>query len=893
MTETTKPARPAELAKTYDPQAVERGLYDWWDEKGYFAPNDRDLTDGIKPFVTIMPPPNVTGVLHVGHALFVALEDIMTRWHRMKGEPTLWLPGADHAGIAGQWVVEKQLAEEGLTRHELGRDKFLERVWQFMDEYRPRIREQMKLLGASTDWSRFAFTMDEGPARAVRHVFKHLYDKGLIYRGERMITWCPRCRTAISDLEVKHREEQSNLWYLAYPVEGSHERLIVATTRPETMLGDTGVAVHPEDERYAHLVGKHVHLPIVDRLITIVADTHVEKEFGTGAVKVTPAHDPNDFDIAQRTGLPSINVMNLDASINENGGEFNGLSREEARKAVVRRFDDLGLLVKTEPHTNNVGHCDRCDTIVEPMISEQWFVKMEDLARPAYEAAQDGRITFVPERFKGVYDNWLENIHDWTISRQQWWGHRIPIWYCENGHVNATIEEHLDACPECGAAVKQDPDVLDTWFSSGLWPFATLGWPDDTQDLKRFYPGSVMETGYEILFHWVSRMVFFGIEIMGEVPFHTVYLHGIVRDIEGAKMSKTKGNVIDPVEVSDEYGADALRFTLVTQASPGNDSRLSIQKVEASRNFGNKLWNATRFALRTISDHEIAMTDDGPARPDGALPLVDRWILSRLDEVTRSSTRLIEGYLFGEAGRQINEFIWNELCDWYIEASKVRLKNPEEAGVVAQVLAYTIERSLRLLHPFMPFITETLWQQVPHAGESIMVASWPEAGTPDAASEEAFSALMEIVRSIRNVRMEAGVEPARWISADIYAGRLTADFESARREIGFLARIADDQLAFREGKAPNDADVRTAIAGDVVASMPLAGMVDLDAERERLQKELEEVQMEQQRAEKQLSNESFISRAPEKVVAVQRERLARANEQVSIIKQRLESLGNG
>jgi len=887
----TTNTQPAELAKAYDPKAVERNLYDWWDEQGYFQPNDKDLTEGRDPFVVVMPPPNVTGVLHVGHALFVALEDIMVRWHRMKGDPTLWIPGADHAGIAGQWVVEKELMKEGLTRHDLGREKFLERVWQFMDEYRPRIREQMKLLGASADWTRFAFTMDDGPAKAVRHAFKHLYDKGLIYKGERIISWCPRCNTAISDLEVKYRDETSNLWYLAYPVEGSDERIVVATTRPETMLGDTGVAVSPDDERYAHLIGKQVRLPIVDRLIPIVADEHVEKEFGTGAVKVTPAHDPNDFEIGQRHDLPSINVMNQDASINEHGGEFAGLSREDARKGVVKWFEDHDLLVKIEPHTHSVGHCDRCDTIIEPMVSEQWFVRMKELAQPAYDAAQDGSLKFVPERFKGVYDNWLENIHDWTISRQLWWGHRIPIWYCENGHVNATTEESMDACPDCGAAVEQDPDVLDTWFSSGLWPFSTLGWPEQTQDLKRFYPGSVMETGYEILFVWVARMVFMGIELMGEVPFHTVYLHGIVRDIEGAKMSKTKGNVIDPIEVTDEFGADALRYTLVTQASPGNDSRLSLQKVEAGRNFGNKLWNATRFALRTISNHQVEMDQDGPARPTDDLQLADRWILSRLDEVTRSSTRLMESYLFGEAGRQVHDFIWNELCDWYIEASKVR-KEDGEGQVVAQVLAYTIERSLRLLHPYMPFLTETLWQQVPHAGESIMVARWPTAGDQDTEADRAFGSLMELVRAIRNVRSDAGVEPARWISADIHAGNLTAAFESARREIGFLARIADDQLRFVDGPASNEANTMTAIAGDVVASLPLADMVDLDAERARLEKELEEALAEKERAEKQLSNESFVSRAPEKVVQVQRDRLARAEEQAGIIRARLEALGN-
>ncbi|MBA3276454.1 MAG: valine--tRNA ligase [Chloroflexia bacterium] len=879
-----------ELAKTYDPVAIEHGLYDWWDSQGYFAP--AESTDGDqKPFVTIMPPPNVTGVLHVGHALFVALQDIMTRWHRMRGKPALWLPGADHAGIAGQLAVEKVIAQEGLTRHDLGREEFIRRVWAYMDEYRPRIREQMKLLGASCDWSRFAFTMDPRPARAVRHAFKHLYDKGLIYRGERLISWCPRCRTALSDLEVKHEDVQSSLWRLAYPVEGTDEVIQVATTRPETMLGDTGVAVHPDDPRYAHLVGKHVILPIVGRRIPIVADSHVDPSFGTGAVKVTPAHDPNDFEIAQRTGLDFINILNLDATLNEAAGEFEGLAVGEGRQAVVDRAQAEGWLVSVEPHIHSVGHCDRCETVVQPIVSKQWFVLMKDLAEPAYQVAQDGRLTFVPERFKGVYDNWLENIHDWTISRQLWWGHRIPIWYClECDDVHSSVEETMEVCPACGGAVEQDPDVLDTWFSSGLWTFSTLGWPDETPDLKRFYPGSVMETGYEILFVWVARMVFFGIELMGEVPFHTVYLHGIVRDVEGAKMSKTKGNVIDPIEVSSEYGADALRYTLVTQASPGNDSRLSLQRVEASRNFGNKLWNATRFALRSIGDAQIDLDEHGPVRPIGDLTLPDRWILSRLDEVTESSTRLIEGYLFGEAGRQINEFIWTELCDWYIEAAKVSLRS--ESSRAPQVLAYTLERSLKLLHPYMPFITEALWQQVPHVGESIMVASWPEPGVRDLEAEEAFNALIELVRGIRNARAEAGVEPAKWIGADLYPGNLTGAFESMRGELGFLGRIADDQLVIKAGEPRHAPQSLTVLANGVVASLPLADLVDLNAERERLGKELAEARLEQGRAEAQLGNESFLSRAPEKVVAVQRERLARATEQIAVLEARLADLRN-
>jgi len=883
-----------DLAKSYDPAAIEPGLYDWWDAQGFFAPIDDDLAGGKKPFVIIMPPPNVTGVLHVGHALFVALQDIMARWHRMQGEPTLWLPGADHAGIAGQWVVEKEIAKEGLTRQDLGRDAFVERVWAYMEAVRPQIREQMKLLGASADWSRFAFTMDPGPARAVRHAFKHLYDKGLIYRGERLISWCPRCQTALSDLEVKHRDEQSFLWHFAYPIVDSDERIVVATTRPETMLGDTAVAVHPDDERYAHLVGKLIRLPLTERTIPIVADQHVDKSFGSGAVKVTPAHDPNDFEIGQRHDLPTVNVMNLNGTMNEVAGDFEGMKIADARKAVVGALGDLGFLVKTEPHTHSVGHCERCDTIVEPMISKQWFVSMRQLASPAYQAAQDGRLKFVPERYKGVYDNWLESIHDWCISRQIWWGHRIPVWTCLNcGEVHATVEESLDSCPSCGGAVMQDPDVLDTWFSSGLWPMSTLGWPDQTDDLRRFYPGSVMETGYEIIFNWVARMVFFGMELMGEVPFHTVYLHGIVRDIEGAKMSKTKGNVIDPIDVTAEYGADALRYTLVTQASPGNDSRLSLPKVEASRNFGNKLWNATRFALRSIGEHEITMDALGPVRPAENLALADRWILSRLDDVMTGSTRLMEGYLFGEAGRQINDFIWSELCDWYIEASKVRQRDDGAgAATVAQVLAYTIERSLRLLHPYMPFITEALWQEVPHAGASIMIAPWPQAEQPDLDAERGFEALMDVVRGIRNARSESGVDPGLWISADVWAGNLTADLERSRAELGLLARIADDQLHFHAGASEHRDRALTVIAGNIVASLPLADMVDPDAERERLQKELEEAEAERGRAEKQLSNESFILRAPEHVIAVQRERLVRATEQIDLLRLRLAGLND-
>jgi valyl-tRNA synthetase len=892
-----------QLAPAFDPAEVERGLYDRWDEAGYFAPNERE---DRAPFVVIMPPPNVTGELHIGHALFVALQDIMIRWHRMMGDPALWVPGADHAGIGGQWVVEKMLAAEGLTRHDLGRDEFLERVWTYMDSTRGRIREQMRILGASCDWSRFVFTMDPGPSAAVRKVFKGLYDKGLIYRGERLISWCPRCMTALSDLEVIHREENGNLWHIAYsvaedgrtgpkgyPRTDATEAIVVATTRPETMLGDTGVAVHPGDERYRHLIGKQVRLPILGRLIPVVADEAVDSSFGTGAVKVTPAHDPNDFEIGKRHGLPFLNVLNLDGTMNAEAGPFAGLPVDEARKAVVARLETDGALVKVEPHAHAVGHCERCNTVVQPMLSTQWFVEMAPLAAPAIAVAKDGRLAFVPERFKGVYLNWLENIHDWCISRQLWWGHRIPVWYCRGcGETIVTEEETLLACPVCGGHVEQDPDVLDTWFSSGLWPFSTLGWPAETRDLQRFYPSSVMETGYEILFFWVARMVFFGLEVMGELPFHTVYLHGTVRDAVGAKMSKTKGNVLDPTEITREYGADALRFALVTQGSPGLDMRLSMQLVESSRNFVNKLWNATRFALRPIGEAGIEIGTDGPVRPSADLALADRWILSRLDWITGEVSQLLGNHLYGEAGRQLRDFVWSELCDWYIEAVKVRLRGTElERQPVAQTLAYLLERTTRLLHPFMPFATEALWQVLPHAGDALIVAPWPEAAKRDRTAEADWSVLMDLVTKIRNARAEANVEPGRWIAADVYAGERRPAFQAARREIGFLARIADDQLRFADGAAEATEQAIVAVASDVVAVLPLAGLVDLEVERARLRRELDVAKGEQIRLSGQLANEGFVAKAPEHVVDGVRQKLALATEKIEVLRRRLDEIG--
>ena len=879
------------LSAAFNPREVERGLYDRWDTAGYFQPRWRE---DRKPFVVIMPPPNVTGELHIGHALFVAIQDIMTRYHRMQGDPTLWLPGADHAGIAGQWVVERLIATEGLTRHDLGREAFIERVWEYMTQYRGRIREQMRILGASCDWSRFAFTMDPGPSQGVRKTFKHLHDKGLIYRGERLISWCPRCRTALSDLEVVHKDVKSSLWLLAYPLEDDAETaVVVATTRPETMLGDVAVAVHPEDERYKPYHGRHLILPITGRRIPLILDDTVDSSFGTGAVKVTPAHDPNDFEMGKRHSLPFITVMNLDGTMNAEAGPFDGLTIKAAREAVVARLDAEGALVQIQPHEHAVGHCERCSTVVEPLISKQWFVRMNPLAAPAIEVAKNGKVQFVPDRFKGVYLNWMENIHDWCISRQLWWGHRIPVWYCQGcGEVTVSEEETLSACPSCGGAVEQDVDVLDTWFSSGLWPFSTLGWPDETEDLRRYYPSAVMETGYEILFFWVARMVFFGIEMMGEPPFHTVYLHGTVRDAEGAKMSKTKGNVLDPTEITAEYGADALRFALVTQGSPGVDMRLSMQQVESSRNFVNKLWNATRFAMRSIAEHEIAMGPDGPARPTGDLGLAERWILSRTEAIIADVTALLDNHLYGEAGRQLREFVWSEFCDWYIEASKVRLRGTAaEQQAVAQTLAYVLERSVRLLHPFMPFATETLWQALPHVGESIVVAAWPEAGGRDEAAESDFSVLIELVRGIRNARAEVNVEPGRWIAAEIHAGGRTASFEAARAELASLARIANDRLVFRSGEADAGNDALMVVAADVVASLPLAELIDVAAETERLSKELEAAREENKRAWAMLQNEAFISRAPMQVVDTQRERARVSGEQVDVLTRRLAALG--
>ena len=881
-----------EMDKAYNPAASEAKWYAFWLEKGYFTPK---IDKSKKPWVCVMPPPNVTGALHQGHAMFVALEDAMTRYHRMLGEPTLWIPGSDHAGISGETVVEKLIWKESKqTKNDLGREEFLKRVWQWMDEYRDVIVKQMEVLGASADWTRKAFTMDAPRQRAVRTAFKQLFDEGLIYRASRIVNWCPGSLTVISDLEVDMVEEQGSLWYIRYPVAGEPDRYVtVATTRPETMLGDTGVAVNPKDERYKDLVGKMLVLPLVNREIPVVADDGVDAAFGTGAVKTTPGHDPLDFEIGQRHNLPIINIMNPNATLNENGGPYAGLDRFVARKGIVSDLEAGGFLVKTEPYTHNVPYSERAGVPIEPLVKEQWWVKVGPLAKPALEAALDGRVKFVPERFKKIYTDWMENLHDWAVSRQLFWGHRIPIWYCDNcGHVQATAEETLAACGQCGHTdqLRQDPDVLDTWFSSGMWPFSTLGWPDKTDDLEYFYPGAVMETGYEIIFLWVARMIMFGMHFMGEVPFHTVYLHGIVRDAKGAKMSKSKGNGIDPLETVKEYGSDALRFTLLTSSTPGVDTKLSLTRLTDSRNFANKLWNATRF----IAMSDLSGLEYSPPSLSPAMPLADRWIISRYYEVVGDVTRLIEEYQFGEAGRTLYDFLWGEFCDWYIEASKLRLNSPDPAtkAAVQTVLVGVLEGSLRLLHPFMPFVTEELWHNLPHTGESLIVAPWPTASATDRSDSDAlgqFLALQEVIKGIRNAKSEAKVESKRVAAVIVARPDLKKLFEEQADTLTRLAGIADGQLEIVESAEPLRQAVSFVTDGATVY-LPLAGMLDLAVEQSRIAKEIEDVSREIEKAERTLSNASFVERAPATVVGKEREKLTANHEKLAKLQARLSEL---
>ncbi len=883
-----------ELPKTYDPHSVEKRLYDWWEAQGYFKPI---IDPNQKPFVISMPPPNITGALHVGHAITATLEDIMIRWHRMKGKPTLWVPGSDHAGIATQNVVERALEAEGTSRQELGREGFLKRVWQWKEEYGSRITEQHRRLGASCDWERERFTLDEELSRAVRAAFVRLYHKGLIYRGTYLINWCPRCKTAISDLEVIHQEEATKLWYVRYPLEdseeGEKEYITVATTRPETILGDTAVAVHPDDERYKNMVGRMAILPVLKRRIPIIADEVVDRQFGTGAVKVTPAHDPTDYEIGGRHDLETINVLNEEGTMNEEAGPYVAQDRYQCRRNLVADLEREGLLVKIEDYVHSLGHCQRCDTVIEPRISTQWFVKIRPLAEPAIKAVQEGRIRIIPERFTKVYYTWMENIRDWCISRQLWWGHRIPVWYCDDcGELIVAMEDPA-SCAHCGSnKINQDPDVLDTWFSSGLWPFSTLGWPDESNDMSYFYPTSVMETGYDILFFWVARMIMLGLEMTGDIPFHTVYLHGLVRDELGRKYSKSLGNALDPIEVIEDYGTDALRFSLVTSSTPGNDTKLSLQKVEAARNFANKIWNAARFVVGNLGESYRPATWNL-----AALTLADRWIISRHNRLIANVTHLMKEYQFGEAGRQIHDFLWNEFCDWYIEISKIRLYGDRvrHQMTARRVLVHVLERTLRLLHPFMPFVTEEIWQYLPHGNdvasvEALIIAPWPEPGEVDEAAEEEMGRIMEIVRAIRNARAEYEVEPGRCIEALIAAGDKHDLLAAQKKILITLARLDADKLKLAHTLFDKPSQALALVVGGIEIYLPLAGMVDLATERERLAGEVEKATWQIARSEALLADENFTTKAPAHVVNRERQKMEGLRERRRKLAERLKSL---
>ena len=845
-----------ELAKAYEPKEVEDRIYDFWMKGKYFH---AEVDPKKKPYTIVMPPPNITGQLHLGHAMDETLQDTLIRWRRMQGYSALWLPGTDHASIATEAKIVEAMRKEGITKEEIGREKFLERAWAWKDQYGGRIVEQLNKLGSSCDWDRLRFTMDEGCNKAVNHVFKKLYDKGLIYRGERIINWCPHCKTSISDAEVVFEEKEGSFWHLRYPLSDGSGYIELATTRPETMLGDTAVAVHPDDERYKALVGKTVILPLVNKEIPIIADSYVEQDFGTGVVKITPAHDPNDFEVGLRHNLPVINVMDDGGVINENGGKYAGMPALEARKQIVKDLDEAGFLIKIEPIKHNVGTCYRCGTVVEPRVSTQWFVKMEPLAKPAIDAVKDGDIRFIPERMDKVYYNWMENIKDWCISRQLWWGHQIPAWYCECGEtiVSETVPT---VCPKCGGThLTRDPDTLDTWFSSALWPFSTLGWPDNTEELKYFYPTNTLVTGYDIIFFWVARMIFSGLEHMGEVPFNTVFFHGLIRDAQGRKMSKSLGNGVDPLDVISVYGADALRFTLVTGNSPGNDLRFSEEKVSASRNFANKIWNAARFTLMNIEGKDI----------DCALPkklyTSDKWILNRFNNVTAAVTENLEKFELGMAVSKLYDFIWDDFCDWYIELAKIRMNGADEesADSARRVLVWTMSNTLKLLHPFMPYITEEIWQTLPHDGEALIVAKWPEYDEALSFPQEAknLENVMALIRAIRTRRNEMNVPPSK--KAHIYIDTAhPAPYEEASE---FIARLAYGSKV-EIGTGFDVQGAVTAVTDDAKALLPMDDLVDKAAETARLNKELANAQKQLDTVKAKLANEKFTSKAPQNVI---------------------------
>ena len=870
-----------ELPKVYDPKQVEKKIYDMWMRGGYFAGKaDPDK----KPFSIVMPPPNVTGQLHMGHALDETLQDILIRWRRMEGYETLWLPGTDHASIATEAKIVEAMRKEGITKEEIGREKFLERAWEWKAQYGGRIVEQLKKLGSSCDWDRERFTLDEGCSKAVREVFCKLYDKGLIYRGERIINWCPHCLTSISDAEVEYEDQAGHFWHLRYPFKDGSDYLELATTRPETLLGDTAVAVNPNDERYKDMVGKTLILPIVHREIPVIADDYVDIEFGTGVVKITPAHDPNDFEVGLRHNLEVINVLTPDAKIVDDYPKYAGMDRYEARKAIVEDLQAEGALVEIEDYSHNVGTCYRCGTTVEPRVSKQWFVKMEPLAKPAVEVVRNGEVKFVPERFDKTYFHWMENIKDWCISRQLWWGHRIPAYYCDDcGEVMVSAQE-VHACSKCGGNhVHQDPDTLDTWFSSALWPFSTLGYPDDTKELEYFYPTDTLVTGYDIIFFWVARMIFSGVEHMGQVPFHTVLIHGLVRDAQGRKMSKSLGNGIDPLLVIDQYGADALRFTLATGNAPGNDMRFSDEKVKASRNFANKLWNAARFVLMYLgNDYSY------PGLPKD-LAIEDKWILSKVNTLAKEVTDNLERFELGIAVAKLYDFIWDVFCDWYIEIAKIRLQSGEGADTAKAVLVYVLTDILKLLHPFMPFITEEIYQAIPHDTESIMISKWPEYDpTLSFADEEAqMEKIMDAIRAIRNRRAEMNIPPSK--KSKVYVETVFADVFAVGSEfIKRLAYASDVEIADAFGDLGNTV---TIVTNDAKIYIPLGDLVDFEAEAKRLQKELAAAEEKLAFINKKLDNPGFVNKAPEKVVQQNRDEAAKLTEKIANLRSSLENLG--
>lgn len=870
-----------ELAKAYEPHEVEERIYEFWMNGKYFH---AEVDSKKKPYTIVIPPPNITGQLHMGHALDETLQDILIRFRRMQGYSALWLPGTDHASIATEAKIVEAMKQEGVTKEDIGRDGFMKRAWEWKEKYGGTIISQLKKLGSSCDWDRERFTLDEGCSKAVKEVFVKLYNEGLIYRGERMINWCPNCKTSISDAEVDFAEKDGNFWHIRYPLADGSGYLNLATTRPETMLGDTAVAVHPEDERYQHLIGKMLILPLVGREIPIVADTYVEQDFGTGVVKITPAHDPNDFEVGLRHNLPVINIMDESGVINENGGEYQGMDRLDARKKIVKALEEQGYLIKVEPIKHNVGTCYRCKTVVEPRVSKQWFVKMEPLAKPAVKAVEDGEVKFVPERFDKIYFNWMNNIKDWCISRQLWWGHRIPAWYCDDCNEITVSRETPHACCKCGSThIHQDEDTLDTWFSSALWPFSTLGWPDNTEELNYFYPTSTLVTGYDIIFFWVARMIFSGLAHMGKVPFDTVFIHGIVRDANGVKMSKSLGNGIDPLEVIDQYGADALRFMLATGNSPGNDMRYSPEKVEASRNFANKIWNAARFILMNLEGHEIK--NELP----NELTTEDKWIISSFNRVAKEITENLEKFELGIAAQKIYDFLWDVFCDWYIEIAKIRMNSDDAqtAQNAREVLVWVMTGTLKLLHPFMPFITEEIWQTLPHDGDALIVAQWPEYcqehDFPEAELE--MQRIMDVIRGVRNRRAEMNVPPSR--KTNLYIA--TAEPNTFENGIAILNKLAyATQITI--GQAFDIEGAVTIVTNDAKVYIPMDELVDKKAELARLNKELETAKKQFAQVNGKLNNQGFLSKAPAQVVEGVKKDFDTLTERIQLIESSISAL---